>query len=113
MGVPHPSGRAALRMLEAEGFRYEGYIDIFDGGPSVSAPTDQVRTIREGRDFVFAGTHEEDSGATMLVASGRLTDFASCFARPQIAPDGTATLDAKSAAALGLAIGDSFVAVSR
>jgi len=113
MGVPHPSGRAALRMLEAEGFRYEGYIDIFDGGPTVSAPTDQVRTIREAREFVFGGTHEDDNGATMLAASGRLTDFACCFARPQVTADGSATLDAGSAAALGLSIGDRFVAVSR
>ena len=31
IGVPHPSGRAAMRMLENEGFRYTGYLDIFDG----------------------------------------------------------------------------------
>ena len=33
IGVPHPSGRAAMRMLEDEGYAYEGYVDIFDGGP--------------------------------------------------------------------------------
>jgi arginine N-succinyltransferase len=32
IGVPHPSGRAAMRMLEEEGFAHEGYVDIFDGG---------------------------------------------------------------------------------
>ena len=37
MGQPHPSGRAALRMLEEEGFYFERYIDIFDGGPTVTA----------------------------------------------------------------------------
>ena len=31
-------------MLEAEGFDYECYIDIFDGGPTVTAATDQIRT---------------------------------------------------------------------
>ena len=40
MGQPHPSGRAALRMLEQEGFTFDRYIDIFDGGPTVTAPTD-------------------------------------------------------------------------
>ncbi len=113
MGVPHPSGRAALRMLEAEGFRYEGYIDIFDGGPTVSAPIDQVRTVRESRSFTFTGTHEDTGGATMLPASGRLADFASCYGRVQPQLDDGATLDAQSAAALGLAVGDSFLAVSR
>jgi len=34
MGVPHVSGRAAMRMLEDEGFVFDNYIDIFDGGPT-------------------------------------------------------------------------------
>jgi arginine/ornithine N-succinyltransferase beta subunit len=72
-----------------------------------------VRTIRESRNYTLAGTHAEEGGATMLLASGRLTDFASCFGRLQHGPDGTALLDAQSAAALGLAVGDSFLAVSR
>ena len=47
MSVPHPSGRAAMRMLEQEGFSHDGYVDIFDGGPTMSAATDRIRTIRE------------------------------------------------------------------
>ncbi len=47
MGQPHPSGKAALRMLEHEGFVFDRYIDIFDGGPTVTARTDDIRTIRE------------------------------------------------------------------
>ena len=50
IGLPHPSGRAAMRMLENEGFAFENYIDIFDGGPTMTARTDQVRTIRDARD---------------------------------------------------------------
>ena len=50
MGLPHPSGRAALRMLEEEGFYFERYIDIFDGGPTVTADTDDIRTIRESHE---------------------------------------------------------------
>ena len=50
MGQPHPSGRAALRMLEHGGFVFDRYIDIFDGGPTVTAATDDIRTIRESRE---------------------------------------------------------------
>src|SRR5690606_35067743 len=46
IGVPHPSGRAAMRMLEEEGFSYQGYIDIFDGGPTMIATTDTVKSVR-------------------------------------------------------------------
>lgn len=45
IGKPHDSGIPALRMLEKEGFTYEGYVDIFDGGPTVSASIDHVRTV--------------------------------------------------------------------
>ena len=49
IGQPHPSGRAALRMLEHEGFSFDRYVDIFDGGPTVTARTDDIRTVREAR----------------------------------------------------------------
>src|SRR5437763_3077864 len=74
MGLPHPSGRAALRMLEHEGFVFDRYIDIFDGGPTVSAPTDQIRTVREARGETIAAIG--DAGpAKMMIAAGRLKDF--------------------------------------
>ena len=36
---PHPNTRPALSLLESEGFRCEGYVDIFDAGPTVQAYT--------------------------------------------------------------------------
>src|SRR3546814_8723474 len=49
IGVPHPTGRAAMRMLENEGFAFENYVDIFDGGPTMTARTDQVASIRDAK----------------------------------------------------------------
>jgi arginine N-succinyltransferase len=112
MGLPHPSGRAAMRMLENEGFAYENYIDIFDGGPTVSVATDQIRTIRESRDLTLARLHEDEGGHRMLCAAGRLQDFACCYARVHLAAD-EVTLPPDAAALLGLAPGDRVVAVSR
>jgi arginine N-succinyltransferase len=47
MGQPHPTGRAALKMLENEGFDWDSYIDIFDGGPTVTARTDKIKTVMD------------------------------------------------------------------
>ena len=113
MGIPHPSGRAALRMLEAEGFKFENYIDIFDGGPTVSVPLDDVRTVRQAQSLILAGTREDEGGPTMLLASGKLKDFASCYGRIRVVDGERATIDPQSAALLGVAEGDTFVAVSR
>ena len=66
MGQPHPTGKAALRMLEHEGFVFDRYIDIFDGGPTVTAQTDQIKTIRDARTETVGGDRRrrivEDAG---------------------------------------------------
>ena len=36
-----PERPRGARMLEEEGFVFDRYIDIFDGGPTVTAPTDR------------------------------------------------------------------------
>jgi arginine N-succinyltransferase len=113
MGVPHPSGRAAMRMLENEGFTADGYVDIFDGGPTMSVATDKIRTIRESRELVLGEIRGDSGGNKMMVASGKMTEFTSCYGRVAEAADGTVALDAESAKLLGIAPGDSFLAMGR
>jgi arginine N-succinyltransferase len=113
MGVPHPTGRAAMKMLENEGFTYDCYVDIFDGGPTMSAQTDQVRTIRDAQQLVLSGIRDHVEGEPMMLAAGRLTDFAACYGTVSHDPDGTATIDRSSAELLKLRPGDSFLAMGR
>jgi arginine N-succinyltransferase len=112
MGQPHPTGRAALRMLEQEGFVFDRYIDIFDGGPTVIAPTDQIRTIRESRDDKVA---EIGEGGTvkMLVAAGRLKDFRACCASIKKLPKRGIRIDPEAAELLEVGVGDQVVMVNR
>jgi arginine N-succinyltransferase len=112
MGHPHPTGRAALRMLEAENFRYGRYIDIFDGGPTVTCDTDNIQSIKLARDFTV-GAIGDGGGQQVIASAGTLTDFAACCARIGISEDERATIDAESAELLGIGIGDRFVAVAR
>ncbi|HWH23107.1 MAG TPA: arginine N-succinyltransferase, partial [Allosphingosinicella sp.] len=113
MGIPHPSGRAAMKMLEREGFEYDCYIDIFDGGPTMATRTDNVRTIRESRELVLSGFSEDRSGEPLMIAAGRLEDFAACYGHVSFGGDGTATLDPESAALLGIEPGQPLVAMGR
>ena len=113
MGVPHPSGRAAMKMLEREGFEYECYIDIFDGGPTMIAPTDQIRTIRESRELPLAEVADEVEGQSMMIAAGHLSGFAAACSNLRVAPDGGATIERSAAEALALRPGDTFLAMSR
>jgi arginine N-succinyltransferase len=112
MGQPHPTGRAALRMLEQEGFAFDRYIDIFDGGPTVTAPTDQIRTVREARTETVAKI--ADGGpAKMLVATGRLKDFRACCASVKKLPKQGVSIDREAAELLEVETGDEIVMVTR
>jgi arginine N-succinyltransferase len=101
IGLPHPSGRAAMRMLENEGFAYENYVDIFDGGPTMMAKTDQVRTIREVQSARVVAI-DDDGGEAALVAHGRLRDFRCSYGKVRASADGV-VLSRKAATALGIA----------
>ena len=111
IGLPHPSGRAAMRMLENEGFAWENYIDIFDGGPTMTARTDQVRTIREAEDSVIVAVRDVGSDK-VLAARGHLTDFVAAYAHIERAEGGIA-IDEAGAVLLGVAVGDKIAHIAR
>jgi arginine N-succinyltransferase len=113
MGLPHPSGRAAMRMLEREGFVHDSYIDIFDGGPTMVANTDEIRTVREAREAEIAEVADAPGGTTELLAAGGLDGFAACWGRVKAREDGSLVLDAGAAAALGVGAGDKVLTVPR
>lgn len=47
IGQVHDATRPALRMLEAEGFNFNGLVDIFDAGPVIEAFIHNIRAIRD------------------------------------------------------------------
>jgi arginine N-succinyltransferase len=112
MGLPHPSGRAALRMLEEEGFVFDRYIDIFDGGPTVTADIDDLRTVDESDEETIVEI--APGGKTkMLLAHGRLKEFAACFASVKRAGRKSICIDPDAAELLGVREGDTVLAVKR
>src|SRR5690554_3343846 len=103
IGVPHPSGRAAMRMLENEGFSYQGYIDIFDGGPTMIARTDDLKSVREAHRGQVAGTSLA-RGEKALIATGRLGQFRCCYGARRIEGE-QVSIDPQSADLLGVGDG--------
>jgi arginine N-succinyltransferase len=112
IGQPHPTGRAALRMLEEEGFSYDRYIDIFDGGPTVTVRTDDIRTIRESH-LATIEAIEDGSKTQMLAARGRLKDFVACIASVRRINRKSIAIDPAAAEMLGVKVGDQVLAVKR
>ena len=47
IGKVHDKTKPALALLEKEGFKCRGYVDIFDAGPTIEAEVDTLKTVRE------------------------------------------------------------------
>ena len=93
LGEPHDAGRAAQKMLIGEGFGFNGYVDIFDGGPTMDTRTDLLRAVHEAEPArVALGSLE---AAARLVSSGRLSTFR-CAAVPASQNAGCLLLPADS-----------------
>ena len=112
IGQPHPTGRAALKMLEREGFVWDNYVDIFDGGPTVIAPTDKIATVKNADWKQLQSTHSGEGGEKMMVATGHLENFVCCYAKGVIEEDGV-SIDAEAIDKLGIDPGDNLLAIAR
>ena len=49
IGRVHPSTTPARALLESEGFFNRGYVDIFDGGPTIEARISNLRVVRDSQ----------------------------------------------------------------
>ena len=116
IGVPHPSGRAAMRMLENEGFMWEKYVDIFDGGPTMTVRTDQIHSVRDATDSVIMGISDtigdHIGGEKALAATGMLSGFRAAYAWIETTDKGV-VIDRPSAELLGVGKGDTITHVPR
>ncbi len=100
IGAVHPQGEAARALLEKEGFREIGLVDVFDAGPTMTCRRDDIRTVRDSRrKAVRIGDAEE--GAVALVSVDEMERFRAI--RTRVLDDGDAVvLDAGAAKALGV-----------
>ncbi|MBI1188747.1 MAG: arginine N-succinyltransferase [Alphaproteobacteria bacterium] len=75
IGETHPDGAGARRLLEWEGFRFDNVVDIFEGGPLVSAPRDTIRTVREAKRLSAHADERMKSPAPVLAANAKVAGF--------------------------------------
>ncbi|NIY49186.1 arginine N-succinyltransferase [Cedecea colo] len=106
IGQVHPQTAPARAVLEAEGFRYRNYVDIFDGGPTLECDIDRVRAIRKSRlTEVVIGQPAIDELPVCLVANEKYENFRSLLVKAN--PEGDRLIiDAATADALKCSAGD-------
>jgi arginine N-succinyltransferase len=74
IGRVHREGEAARALLEREGFREIGLVDIFDAGPTAACRRDDIRTVREAL-LRRVELSDDPQGRPALVARDDLADF--------------------------------------
>lgn len=75
IGVPLEASKPALRLLEEEGFRYQGYIDVFDAGPTMQAERGQIRTVRKSKRAMVNEIKPLTNVKQCMIATTSLADF--------------------------------------
>lgn len=105
IGKVHPQGVPAMALLESEGFRPNGLVDIFDGGPTVSCARDDIRTVRDARQLPCEIVPQVEAELPALVSTSRIESFRAVRAR--VAIDGEVVrLTPEVAAALKVRSGE-------
>ena len=90
VGAAHPNSIGAFKILEKQGFKKSPYVDIFDAGPHLFAPTDtivavcassvatvkELRSLPDGKDQALISTMRLQFRATLapiLLEDGQIT----------------------------------------
>src|SRR6185369_3941607 len=75
IGQCHRDGEGARSLLEWEGFSFSNVVDIFDGGPLMSAKRDTIRTLRQSRLGRLEPALELSAPRRALIATPRINGF--------------------------------------
>ncbi len=107
IGKPHPSSAPAMRLLEKEGFRFRGAVDIFDGGPCLEANRDQIKAIANARKAKAVVTDTaEVEGVPMMIARTALSNFGLVHCRGVAIAGGQLAISSEASEVLGVKDGD-------
>lgn len=106
IGKVHEHTKPALKMLQDEGFRYSGMVDIFEAGPIIGVKRDKIRIARESLETTvrqIAADHVLSANQIVAALDG---GFRACVGSVAHTADGGARIQEEVADALKLLRGD-------
>ena len=108
IGKSHEDSIAARKLLEREGFSYQGTVDIFDAGPVMECERSNIASIKNARTAAVSSlvSQQSDSEAALCIVSNRqLTDYRLILAKVSRSNGEEVSVLEEDAAALGVSIG--------
>ncbi len=109
----HPNTEPAKRILEQEGFQFNGLVGIFEPGPVLEAPLDDVRALKESKVLEVGEIVDTDfESDVFIISTSGQKEFKSCLGKLVVLENGQARISAVTATALKLRFGDKLRFVS-
>lgn len=106
IGRVHAGSEPAKAMLERQGFKFTGYVDIFDGGATLVADRDSIAVVRDSAHATIAAINELPEETPQFMVSNDQFGGYRCAAGRVRLEGGAATITPRLAARANLTIGD-------
>ena len=110
LGKPHDEAAPAKRLLEKEGFKYNGTIDIFDAGPVMECRREDIASMRNSRSMelrtLSSAVRSEEADALCMVSNCELANYRLTLALVQLPEGGGIVLSSPAANLIEVEPGD-------
>jgi len=101
----HENTVPARKLLEREGMRYTGYIDIFDAGPTLEANVNDIRAIKDSRYAKVQISDQVTEGELYLVSNTDFVNFRCTMVAIGEQGNNLISIPTQTAQALGVSAG--------
>lgn len=106
IGVTHATTGPARYLLEAQGFKFNNHVDIFDAGPLISAERDDIWSIKHSKVATISKLQTQVPGSIQAILFNHKLDARFTVAGIQIDGTAQATISPTIAEILELQVGD-------
>jgi len=108
IGKPHYLSAPAMKLLEKQGFYYHRYIDIFDGGPTISTEKNNIKTVNQAQYCHIVSIAPETRGIDYMIASVK-NDFRVTLTKLSSVNDSALSIPQSVADILKIDVGDQVI----
>jgi arginine N-succinyltransferase len=96
----------AYNLLRKEGFDFNNYIDIFDGGPALESYFPNIVTIKKNQRIPVSKIIEKTESTTLRLVANTNLDFRCCQASVDLIDENQVNIDKNTAELLRVKVGD-------
>ncbi len=106
IGQVHERTKPALKILQEEGFEFQGMVDIFDAGPIVTCPLEKIHILKKSRKAWIDRISDDAMAPETFIIASTLKDFRACLGPVQVGSEEVIRINRETASALNLAVND-------